>query len=251
MLFITLIVYQYQQKQFYYFKKIEEIKISHDNALLASHAEIQEQTFQNISREIHDNIGQKLTLSKLYLNLLDINSAEKANMSVKNSITLISEVIADLSDISRGISSEIVLNDGLIHAIEYEIGQMQKSELFKLDFQIKGESIFLDYNTELVIFRIVQESLNNIIKHAEAGNILIKLDYEESFLNLLIEDNGVGFNNEELNSKGAGLNNMTKRAMLMDGQFTISSEIGVGTKVSVQIPLNEKTLKQSKIVTLN
>ena len=75
--FIVTIVYKYQQKQNAYFKDIEMLKTSHQNALLQSQLEIQEQTFQNISREIHDNIGQKLTLAKLHLNTLDHEDREK------------------------------------------------------------------------------------------------------------------------------------------------------------------------------
>ena len=249
--FITFIVYKYQKKQLDYLKNIQEIQITHDNAMLVSHAEIQEQAFQNISREIHDSIGQKLTLSKLYLNLLDVNLVGKANEIVGDSIKLISEVIINLSDISRGISSELVLNDGLIHAIEYEVGQMEKSGLFELIFDVKGKTFFLDFNTELVLFRIVQESLNNILKHADADNILIELEYGEKFINLSISDNGVGFKMDEIKFKGAGLTNMKKRAMLMDGKFGISSMRGQGTKINVNIPVNAKTLKQPEILDQN
>ena len=118
--FIVSIAYKYQQKQNAYFKDIETLKSSHENTLLQSQLEIQEQTFQNISREIHDNIGQKLTLAKLYLNTLDFTDTDKSRLQVNNSVTIIGEAINDLSDLSHSMSSEIILTHGLINALQFE-----------------------------------------------------------------------------------------------------------------------------------
>ena len=90
-----------------------------ENALLQAQLEMQEQTFANISGEIHDNIGQKLTLAKLHLNTLPLNGSVQLQGQVNQSIQMIGEVIADLSDMSRSMSSEILLQNGLIKAIEF------------------------------------------------------------------------------------------------------------------------------------
>ncbi|HOZ78936.1 MAG TPA: histidine kinase, partial [Ferruginibacter sp.] len=79
--FIVTLIYRYQKKQIAYFKEIEELKITHQNTLLQSQLEVQEQTFQHIAREIHDNIGQKLTLAKLYLNTLTYTSMDEVKSS--------------------------------------------------------------------------------------------------------------------------------------------------------------------------
>ena len=107
--FIVAIVYKYQQKQNAYFKDIETLKAVHENTLLQSQLEIQEQTFQNISREIHDNIGQKLTLAKLHLNTLNFYNTTAAALQVTDSAVMIGEAINDLSNLSRSMSSEILL----------------------------------------------------------------------------------------------------------------------------------------------
>ena len=191
--FITKIIYRYQQKQNAYYKDLEKLKIAYENDLLQSQLEIQEQTFQNISREIHDNIGQKLTLAKLYLNTLEIKEPGIVLQKTNDSIELIGEAINDLSNISRSMSSEIVLNNGLIKALEFETNQLRKSGLYDINLRVTGETIFLDANKELVLFRIVQEALNNIVKHALASIIEIHLHYETENLNLDITDNGKGF----------------------------------------------------------
>ena len=237
--FITTMIYRYQQKQNVYFKEVEELKIAHANEMLQSQLEIQEQTFENISREIHDNIGQKLTLAKLHLNTLNLNDTGKATIQLNDSVSMISEAINDLSDISRSMSSEIILNNGFIRALEFEITQLNKSGLFKLKLQVTGEPVFLESQRELVLFRIVQEALNNIVKHAAARAITIFLHYNEQLMSLKITDDGKGFANGKNVEAGTGLANMKRRAGLLQGNFTINSQLGNGTEINIKIPLYE------------
>ena len=236
--FITLIVYKYKQKQNTYFQSLEELKIAHENDLLKSKLEIQEQTFANISREIHDNIGQKLTLAKLRLNTLNLFDENRAALQITDSVTMISEAIDDLSDISRSLSSEIILNNGFIKALEFEVNQLNKPGLYSIKLKVTGETIFLESNTELVLFRITQEALNNIVKHAEATDICISLHYEKIKLTLDIMDNGKGFENIAT-SDGNGLANMTRRAKMLNGVCEINSIRGGGTSIKIEIPLYE------------
>ena len=233
--FITTIIYRYQQKQNIYFKDIETLKAAHENALLQSQLEIQEQTFQNISREIHDNIGQKLTLAKLYLNTLDQNDQEKSIVIVNDSVSMISEAINDLTDISRSMSSEIILNNGFIKALEYEVRQLERSGIYDISLSITGDTIFLSESTELLLFRIVQEAVNNIIKHATAKSIGISLLYELDVLTMEISDNGIGFDSTTTGI-GTGLQNIKKRAAMLKGSLEICSKPGNGTKIKIEIP---------------
>lgn len=236
--FIITIVYKYQQKQNAYFKDIETLKSSHENTLLQSQLEIQEQTFQKISREIHDNIGQKLTLAKLYLNTLNHTDSNKTILQVTDTVNIISEVIIDLSDLSHSMSSEIILNNGLIKALDLEVVQLEKSGKYKINFSATGNTIFMDTNTELVLFRIVQEVLNNIVKHAGASEIDIHLHYNSIFLTMEINDNGRGFD-AELPQAGTGLQNIKKRAAILKGNLNISSSTNFGTQIKIEIPLHE------------
>lgn len=236
--FITVIIYRYQQKQNTYFKDIETLKTSHENALLQSQLEIQEQTLQNISREIHDNIGQKLTLAKLHLNTLAYEDKDKTATQVNDSINIIGEAINDLSDLSHSMSSEIILNNGLIKALEYEEIQFKRSGLYEIDFTTTGNPVYLDSNMELVLFRVVQEVLNNIVKHASASVIHIHLYYNDAYLSIEITDNGKGFNLPD-NSKGTGLQNIKKRITLLNGSLHISSKENIGTDIKIKIPLYE------------
>jgi len=234
--FITIIIYRYQQKQNAYFKDIESLKASHQNTLLQSQLEIQEQTFQNISREIHDNIGQKLSLAKLHLNTLSYDDTNNTMEQVNQSISSISEAINDLSDLSHSLSSEIIMNNGLIKALEFEAAQLKRSGIYKVHFSISGNPVFMDANTELVLFRITQEALNNIIRHAGASQIDIHLHYNINSLVLTIEDNGKGFIIAG-SEAGTGLLNMKKRTLLLNGKLSISSTEHIGTQIKIEIPL--------------
>ena len=236
--FITLIIYRYQQKQNIYFKDIEALNRSHENALLQSHLEIQEQTFQKISREIHDNIGQKLTLAKLYLNTLNYTDSNRTILQVNDSINIISEAIIDLSDLSHSMSSEIILNNGLIKALEFEVIQLEKSGKYTINFSATGSTIFLDSSTELLLFRIVQEVLNNIVKHANASIIDINLHYITTLLTIQVTDNGKGFFIDE-NNTGTGLSNIKKRAAMLNGNLVLNARPGMGTTIKIEIPQHE------------
>ncbi len=238
--FIVTIVYKYQQKQNIYLKDMEALKTSHQNSLLQSQLEIQEQTFQNVSREIHDNIGQKLTLAKLHLNTLNYTDIDKATLQVNDSVSMISEAINDLSDISRSMSSEIILNNGLIKALEFEAAQLTKSGIYKISFSTTGNPIFMNANTELLLFRIAQEVLNNIVKHACASVIDIRLHYDTVLLTMEITDNGKGFYADE-SCLGTGLQNIKKRAAILKGNLAINSIVNAGTKIKIKIPLHENS----------
>lgn len=237
--FIFLLVYKYQQKQNAYFRDIEALKDSHKNALLQSQLEIQEQTILNISREIHDNIGQKLTLAKLHLNTLGYESTEKQPVEVKDSIMMISEAINDLTNLSRSMNSDILLNNGLIRALEHEAELLTKSGLYEINLQVSGDPVFLDASSELILFRIVQEAVNNIIKHAAASVIEIGLHYGNELLIMSVADNGKGFQADQ-NHYGAGLLNMKKRAAMLKGVLQVSSIPNLSTQIKIEIPIYEK-----------
>jgi two-component system NarL family sensor kinase len=238
--FAALIIFKYQQRQNNYYQTIENLKITYQNSLLQSQVEMQEQTFQNISREIHDNIGQKLTLVKLLLNTQNLSTDDKSKTNTNDSVNIITEVINDLRDISRSMSSTLILGNGLIKALEMEIAQLQKLQIYNISFSVTGDTIFLDSDKELIIFRIVQEALNNILKHARATIISINLHYTSLSIMLKISDNGIGFNKYKNEHIGTGLQNMERRTSLLNGFFNVESNRRKGTYIEIEIPYNNK-----------
>lgn len=239
--FIVTILYLYRKKQLAHYKAIEELKLDYEKNLLHTQLEMQEQTFQHISREIHDNITLSLTLAKLNLYTFDWNSVTKAKHQVKSALDQISKAITDLSDISKGLNTELITHAGLTGALEKETNRLKQLELFELEYNITGTPVFMDAQKELVIFRIIQEAFNNIIKHAKATSVHLNLDYTSDHINVFIADDGKGFckmtvdENREMELK-AGITNMQKRAALFNGQTIIESQLDVGTSIRVIIP---------------
>ena len=237
-LFIAFIIYKYQQRQNHHFQNMEELKIIYDHANLESRIEMQEQTFQNISREIHDNIGQKLALAQMQLNTITYNSVEKTSDQVSSVTAIISKIFDDLRDISRSLSSEIISQNGLIAAIEFEILQINKTASYDFQFNVNGDTFFLKDETELVLLRVIQEALHNVIKHAEASKINITLDYSKEALKLSVSDNGKGFDCNGINLIGTGIRNIKKRIELLKGSCIVKSNSLTGTQIIIEIPIS-------------
>lgn len=228
---IIWVVYKYQKKQNAYLNEITVLKAIHENAMLQVQIEIQEQTFQNISREIHDNVGQKLSLAKLQI----LNAHNKISTDLNSTANLITRAIADLRNLSRTLNSEIVLANGLIHALEFEIEQIRKTNLFEIQFEKSGEIVFIEDRKELIIFRIIQECLQNIVKHALAKKVSISIHFSVTHLNLIIKDNGKGFGENFV--KGQGLHNMQARAEILGGELIIRSNETSGSVLEITIPI--------------
>ena len=219
---------------------LNSLKHDYEKNLLKTQIEIQEHTFQNISREIHDNISLSLTLVKLNLNTLDWVHSEKAAESIKSSVHILGSAIADLSNLSKSMNTELIMNLGLMKVIRNEVEKLKNMARLNIDYEIKGEPIFMDSEKELIIFRIIQEAFNNILKHSKASKVWLLLDYSAHFLDVTIRDNGIGFVKEEVfnqkESNKAGLNNILNRAKLFNGTVNLETKPEKGTQILLTVP---------------
>jgi len=237
--FIVTILYLYRIKQLLYFRTIEELRLDYEKSLLHTQLEIQEQTLQHVSREIHDNISLSLTLAKLNLNTFDWSCLSRARNQINCSLEQVSKAITDLNYLSKGLNSELIANQGLIEVLKSEVERIKELKLFEMNCTITGTAVFMDSQKELVVFRIIQEAFNNIIKHAKATIVMLSLHYDMTELKILITDNGKGFSKEvigENKKSSAGLNNMNKRAKVLNGNTIIQSKPESGTSIYITIP---------------
>jgi two-component system NarL family sensor kinase len=220
--------------------EIELLKINSQKNLLKTQLEIQEQTFQQISREVHDHIGQRLSLARLYINEYSTHSRSENLEVVNESSSLIEEAISDLKNLSRSLTANLIRDEGFLHALEFEISRLSKIISIKISLEQTGDLPFMAIENELILFRIIQESLQNIIRHAEASRINIHLIHSSKQLSLIIKDDGKGFDIEAQATpkpgKGAGLANMRNRAALMHGEMKIMSQPGQGTTLQFIFP---------------
>ena len=127
---------------------------------------------------------------------------------------------------------------GLINALRDLVSRMNFSYSFNTDFNVYGEERVLEDHHNIMIFRIIQESFNNIAKYAEATEVLLQLTFSDDWLNISIEDNGVGFDVNQVNvDKGMGLKSIDFRTNYMGGDYEIDSRLGEGTMISINVPL--------------
>lgn len=231
----------YNEKSLALQKNLEELKLNQEKMILETEMEIKEQTFQFISREIHDNVIQTLSLAKLNLNILDYESPIDNKLLVNKSVDLISKSLSDLNYLSKSLDTDLIENHGLVESLQFELEKWIMHSKIQLKLDVNGEIIHLKTSTELIVFRIIQESLSNILKYANATSILIVLNYFSNSLLLTITDDGIGFNPEKemenkMIGKKAGLKNMKQRAEMADGKFEIESNANRGTTISVKLP---------------
>lgn len=218
----------------------ENLKIAFQQELLQTQIEIQEETFAYISEEIHDNIGQVLSFLKLNLSLNKALENHELEEKIKSSQELVTEVIKDLRNLSKSLSYEFIKEFGLAEAIKNEMDRIRQSQTLEVVFSKSGKEYSFPDQFNLLIFRIFQESLNNILKHAKASKLEVSLTFKNRFLNMQIQDNGLGFQMDEAKSKhGSGLNNIQKRAKLLNAALHISSAPGEGSMINLQIPFDQ------------
>jgi two-component system, NarL family, sensor kinase len=227
--------------------QIRELALAHEKDLMQARLEIQEQTLQDIARELHDNINYKLFLSRMRLLTLKNTAGIEMKEDIDASIGLVEEAIEDVSVLSHLLNTEWVRRQGLIHALETEMEKLNNTRQFVFETHISYDRVVLmDAEKELLIFRIVQEVFNNIIKHTGAKKISFSLQYHPDHLCLTITDDGKGFDYSEAvnQTRGSGLSNLELRAKVLEAPLTIDASPGKGTTVSFKIPYQSYTIPQ-------
>ncbi len=243
---IIILILVYQKKQLQYLNEKNQMKNSFDKEIFKTQLEIQEQTLKNISQEIHDNIGQVLSLVKLNINTMNSNEPVPLQGKINDSRNLITKAIQDLRDLSKSLNTDYIVDLGLTRAIEYELEMLKKTGRYEIQLEITGEPYRLENKKELVFFRIVQEALHNIIKHANATVIRVELIFTRELFTLTITDNGIGFNTSHLENNygnlGLGIRNMQNRSRIIDGKFDITSDNGNGTTILLTLQPENHTI---------
>jgi len=240
MSFFVTIIFLYRKRQQQFEQNLFQTKLDYEKSILLTQVEIQEQTFQHISKEIHDNINLSLTLTKLNLHTLDWTQQEKADQKIKNSIDLLSTSIAQLNDLSKSLDTDTITRHSLLMALEEERQRINKTDCIYINYEVLGTPVYMNNQAEIVIFRIIQESLNNIIKHARAKTADLLLNYHPDYLEVTISDDGKGFDPSQQPKFGhAGLRNMENRVKLLGGSMQIQSETGKGSRLNFIIPFEK------------
>ncbi|WP_079434386.1 sensor histidine kinase [Zoogloea sp. LCSB751] len=223
-----------------------------ERALLESRRELRElshhqktlleQERKHIAREIHDELGQRLTALKMDISLLRIGFGH--NPELFRMAERMRELAEGTIDVVRQIASNLrpaALDLGLVPAIEWLLEDLQRRSEIRCRFYVCDDELAMDEARATVVFRLVQESLTNIARHARARHVEVSLAREGDRLRLRIADDGCGFDPQATDKLHSfGLLGMRERVLALDGNLLFDSSPGRGTTVSIELPLLEK-----------
>ena len=231
---ISSFVLYYNRKKRDHLKEKEILQKNFENSILQTQIELQEQIFKNISEEVHDNVGQILSLAKVELNILEqhITSEQPLLSSIKDNL---SKAMNDLRDIARSLNGERIQTMTLEEAIALEIQKINQNGFIKASIETHGLPKEFAHQKKLVLFRMVQETLQNCIKHAAASTFTVSVNFQENQCEIQISDDGVGF--DVTNNTGMGLTNLKNRAKAIGGNLIIESD-HKGTALFINAPYN-------------
>ena len=206
----------------------------------------QEEERQRVARDIHDGPAQLMSNIVLKAEICDRlvdTDPIKAKEELKNLKSVVRETLQDVRKIIYNLRPMSLDDLGLIPTLQRYIFTFQQESKISVNFKTTGVYEDIKPEISLSIFRIVQEIINNVKKHAEASNVSINLEFLEKELRLNVEDDGKGFNTEELKTRkdyinsGFGLYSMRERVELLNGKFEVNSAIGKGTRIDITVPL--------------
>lgn len=241
--FTLSVVFAFQKRYYKHQQEINSMKEKLKQELYKTQLEIKEQTMKNISQEIHDNIGQVLSLANMQLTAIELNDNSHATNKIDKAMELVSKAINDLRNLSKSLQGDNIVKAGLIKSVKTDLELIEKTGKYTTSMHVTGDAAKIDPSKEIIAFRIVQEALNNVIKHARASRINVALAYTETVLIISVSDNGRGFAeaDTDLNEDfGAGLQNMRNRAALIQGRLRIESSASRGTTVLLSVPVNDQ-----------
>ncbi|PQJ81634.1 sensor histidine kinase [Polaribacter glomeratus] len=217
---------------------LKEQEITTINAMIDG----QEKERKRIAEDLHDNLGSVLATLKLHFENLKINNENKKidqQTLFDKTETLIDEAYLKVRSIAHAKNAGVIANQGLLVAIKMMAEKISSAEKIKIEVIDFGLNKRLENGLEISIFRITQELITNILKHAEAKNATINISLFDKNLNIIIEDDGKGFDIKTINLKnGMGITSIKTRVKHLEGTFEIDSTLGKGSSIIVNIPIS-------------
>ena len=214
--FVVVLVSVFQRRKNKLLQEKEEAKKKFESEIAETQIEIREETLRNISWELHDNIGQSLTLAKIQLQ----NSSPE---NIKEVSEIITKSLNELRALSKLINPEFIKNIQLKEALQLEIDRFNRLNFIKSSLIIHGEEQPINQKNSIIIFRILQEFFSNTIKHSKATKLNVELFYKDDEVEIIARDNGIGFDQEQIKKAGLGLKNIEVRAHLIGAKAKLVS----------------------------
>jgi signal transduction histidine kinase len=220
-------------------KKLEEMLQEQERKAINSMVSGQEEERARIAKDLHDRLGSMLSVVKIHYKSVE-DDLEKIKKETKTQYEKANKLLDEACEAVRKIAHNMVSGTltkfGLVPALKELKEKIEETKTLQIELLAHGLDDRLDNTTEIQLYRVVQELLNNVLKHAEATEVTIQLLKREHDVNIMVTDNGIGFEVDEILNEGMGLKSVKARIAEMDGRVLIDSSKGNGTTVTIEIP---------------
>lgn len=235
-LFIVLLVMAYLKRDLKHLQEKEIMEADFEKQLLRSQLETREETLNQLSTEIHDNVGQLLNSTKLLIGITQRGLTEVPETLVLANESL-GKAIQELRSLSKSLNKEWLQQFSFIDNLESEISRINAARSLEIVLQAPA-MLDLPADEQIILFRIVQEAMQNCMKHARASKVLILIKPEAERLTIEVTDDGIGFD-EASAKKSVGMLNIAHRTRLLGGEVHWHSAATKGTRVLIQLPVKK------------
>lgn len=225
-LFLIVLFTIFQRRKNQLLTEKAEEKKRFENEIAETQIEIREETLRNISWELHDNIGQLLTLAKIQLQNATPDNLNDISETITKSLN-------EIRSLSKLINPEFINNIKFKEAVALEIERFNRLKFIEASLTVTGDEQEIDQKHGIIMFRILQEFFSNTIKHARGSKLDVILNFKDDVLEITAKDNGVGFNIDEANKKGIGLQNIKTRVELINAEADLKSIPNKGTTLNI------------------
>ena len=238
-LLISLLLALYFQRRKTFQQSLVTLKKEQDISLLKALMTGEEKERNRLARELHDGLGGILAAAQMQISNVETNGQQDELVKKQKATELVSQAATESRRIAHNLLPETLLRYGLDEALKEYSKSITESKLMQLDYESVGMQLKLDQSAGLSIYRIIQELVNNIIKHSGATEALVQLHREAEKLSITVEDNGKGFAPQQNGKTGIGLSNIRSRVSYLNGSLDIRSEEQKGTSVYIEIQLTK------------
>jgi signal transduction histidine kinase len=236
-LFILFFFFQKKKSKFLMDKM--EADLLFQSELTKSKIEIKEQTLTNVSRELHDNIGQILSVALMQMNIIIENDEDYSKKELQNIKELVNKSLNEIRLLSKIMNGDIFVNTNFIDAISEDLERIKAFKKIKCELNVFGEIQKINKEHETIIYRILQEAVSNILRHSHSETITIDIIFTKNNCSINVIDSGKGFNLDTY-AKGSGLVNIKTRAKLLGAKFKITSKDTIGTNLMIDYPIQDE-----------
>ncbi len=237
--FIIMFIVLYQRRYYKFLREKQSLQNSFQSEILKTQLETQEDTFFQIGEEIHDNIGQLLSSTKMLLGITE-RSLTSIPDPFKTAQETLGKAIVELRALSKSLNKEWLHQFNLIQNLETEIDRINTAHLIQIQLATSVKILPLAPEAQVMLFRIIQEAMHNSLKHSNAKMIRISIELNDSIL-VSVYDDGSGFQITESKHHGVGIINMKHRTSLLGGTIEWHAIEEGGTEVKISLPIQNTT----------